>query len=470
MNWLTEVERRKDDLIQDLKGLLSIESIKDETSKTLDEPMGEKIAEALNFVLRIANETGFETKNVDGYAGHAELKGDGTSTETIGILCHLDVVPPTGTWTSPPFEPTIREGKLFARGAIDDKGPTMAAFYAVKLLKELNLPIKHNIRLIFGTDEESGMSCMKHYREVEKMPRIGFAPDANFPIIHAEKGQINVKLELITKIDQAGELELISFKAGNKGNMVPETAQAKVVGSDDSFTEKFSEYCQKHELVGHIEMMGTEALVTVRGQSAHGMEPYKGINAGLYLAHFLSSFSFQSEADRYIAFLKEALFQDFYGESLGIHFKDEVTGQLTVNAGILEYIKGEGHSVHLNIRCPVHTDFKKTLQKLTSNLDKWGIKVTNSRKSMPHYVPQDAPMIKILQEAYEEVTGDVATLLSTGGATYARFMESGVAYGAVFPGKIMTAHQKDEYIELDDLLRATAIYARSIYGLANLKF
>lgn len=468
VNWLEEVMKRKDDLLDDLKGLLKIESVKDVSSKSLNSPMGDKIAEALDFMLEISRDSGFNTKNLDGYAGYLEYKNN-HSEDYIGVLCHVDVVPATGVWTSPPFEPTIREGKLFARGAIDDKGPTMAAFYGLKIVKELDLPLKNNVRIIFGTDEESGMSCMKHYREVEKMPTLGFAPDADFPIINAEKGQLNVKLSLKDEQNRENHLlKVLSFKAGNRVNMVPESATVVLEGEYEALLKEFELFCSEFNLRQEHKVNGKIVEMTLFGISAHGMEPEVGQNAGTTLGQFLSKYSFDNRTNQFLAFVNQ-LHEDFNGANLGIDYLDSITGPLTVNPGILSYeCNGEG-TVHLNIRCPVTTDYDGTKEKLINKIKDTGFVVDEIRESQPHHVEAEHPMIKILQKVYQEETNQEPTLLSTGGATYAKFMEKGVAFGACFPGKEMTAHQKDEYIEIDDLLKATAIYARAIYELGNLE-
>ncbi len=115
--------------------------------------------------LEAAQRDGFKTENVDHVAGHIEY---GTGKETLGILAHVDVMPAGQGWQTNPFIPVIKDGRLYARGASDDKGPAMAAYYGLKLLKELQLPISKKVRLILGTDEESGWRCMTHY--FEKMP------------------------------------------------------------------------------------------------------------------------------------------------------------------------------------------------------------------------------------------------------------------------------------------------------------
>ncbi|WP_010283623.1 dipeptidase PepV [Bacillus timonensis] len=468
MNFYEEVLKRKDDLLRDLETLLRIESVKDLERQTKKRPMGEKIGEALETMLSITEFAGFQPTNIEGMVGYAEYS-PAKAEDYIGILCHLDVVPATGDWSTPPFEPTIRDGKLYARGAIDDKGPTIAAYYGLKIVKELGLPLKHNIRIIFGTDEESGMSCMKKYAEVEKMPLAGFAPDADFPIIHAEKGQINVKLGLqkISTNDRQ-DLSLLSFVAGEKGNMVPDVAEAIIGGQNDTLVPQFLKYCKEKGVEYSYSLEGNQTMLKIVGTSAHGMEPHKGVNAALILASFLQPFSFEGSSNDYIQFISKTLYNQFKGEGLGIDFADDITGPLTVNAGIFRFVKDDIAEIHLNIRCPVETNYDATIENLTKTVESYSFKVTSLTTKEPHHVPKDSPMIKALQEVYQTETGEEPTLLTTGGATYARFIKNGVAFGAVFPGKPMTAHQKNEYIEIDDLLKATAIYAHAIYRLGNL--
>ncbi|AST91384.1 MULTISPECIES: dipeptidase PepV [Sutcliffiella] len=466
INWYGEVLRREDMLMQDLIGLLKIDSVKDETTKSINNPMGIKVGKALEYVLNLSENAGFHTKNVDGYAGYAQY-GNNEEEQHIGLLCHVDVVPATGKWTTPPFEPTVRDGKLFARGAIDDKGPTLAAFYGLKIVKELNLPLKNNVRIIFGTDEESGMSCMKHYREVEAMPTIGFAPDADFPIIHAEKGQLNVKVVLKEKEVNPSTVVLLSFQSGSRPNMVPERAIAIVEGVANNIQLHYEKFCTTNGVEGTIEKDGEQIHITLIGKSAHGMEPHKGKNAATLLASFLETLPFDEQASTFLSFLS-CLHEGYDGKSLAISYHDEITGPLTVNPGVISYEKSGEKAVRLNIRCPVSLDFEVTKNRLREAVNTKGFMIEELRESLPHHVSADHPMIQTLQTVYEEEMNEKATLLSTGGATYARFMEKGVAFGMCFPGKEMTAHQADEYIEIEDLLKATAIYARAIYELGNL--
>lgn len=467
IDWKKEAEARREDLLRDLDGLLRIESVKDPATASRKRPMGAAIAEALDYVLELTEQMGLQVKNVDGYAGHAQY-GNFDPVTTIGILGHVDVVPATGTWSSPPFEPTIRDGRLYARGAIDDKGPTIAALYGLKIVQESGLPLSKNVRLIFGTDEESGMTCMHYYKENEHMPTVGFAPDAEFPMIYAEKGQFNPVLVPKSLPKETKSLvKLESFESGLRINMVPERAHAVLSGDIRPLVEGFEDFCREHRVKGEAEINAGQAMFTLTGASAHGSEPESGVNAGTTLALFLNDASLQPEGKYFISLLN-VLHEDFHGEKLGVACSDDVTGPLTVNPGVLRFGFGEEDTqIGLTFRCPVKADYGWIKARLEESVDGFEFRLSDVREVGSHYVDKDEPVIKALQTAYAELTGDEPTLLTSGGATYARFMQKGVAFGACFPGKEMTAHQADEYIEIEDLLKATAIYARAIYELAK---
>lgn len=207
---------------------MRINSVMDETTAGPGKPFGEGVNASLTSLLELGEKEGFTTKNLDGFAGHIEW---GEGDDIVGVLCHVDVVPPGDGWTSDPFSADIRNGRIYARGAIDDKGPTMAAFYALKIVKDMNLPLSKRVRIIIGTDEESDWRCVEHYFKHEEMPTLGFAPDADFPIINAEKGIIDTSLLIPHRSNQAdAETVLVSFQSGLRLNMVPDAAKAIIEG------------------------------------------------------------------------------------------------------------------------------------------------------------------------------------------------------------------------------------------------
>lgn len=476
INWYEEVLKRKENLLLDLDGLLRIPSVKQMETSEPDAPMGKEIGRALRYMLDLSAQDGFRTVNLEGYVGYAEL-GDSPSNDYIAVLGHLDVVAATGNWTSPPYEPTIRDGKLYARGAIDDKGPTLAAYYGLKIVKELGLPLKHNVRFIFGTDEESGSRCMARYRQTEKLPIAGFTPDADYPIVHAEKGQINTKVMLEKAVapahaeaDAEEKWYLHSFFGGGTANMVPESSRAIVAGGEGSLGElarEYAAYCESRGRRGTSRIEAGQIILEMEGKAAHGMEPQLGVNAALELIHFLAPLSFQPDAERFLSCVETYLFEDYAGVALEIAHEDEISGALTINSGILQF-EPEGESFfYINLRYPVTDEANRILDTIAEQVGKYGFAMEPPLLKKGHHVAKEHPIIGILQQIYQDTTGLVPTLLSTGGGTYAYHIGNGVAFGPLFPGKTSLAHQADEYIEVEDLLLSAAMYARAIYELAN---
>lgn len=466
---MDEVSRRKDEIIRDTQNLLRIKSVLDEERTSPDAPLGEGVKEALQFMLELGEKDGFTAKNVGNLAGHLEF---GQGEECLGILCHVDVVPEGDGWSSDPFAADIRDGKIFARGAIDDKGPTIAAFYAMKIVKELGLSINKRVRMIIGTDEESNWRCVDHYFEYEEMPTLGFAPDADFPIIYAEKGIADfdvVQKSIEVQDSKNHKVEVISFQSGRRYNMVPDFAKAALhtPNNQTEVLQQFNDFIKKHDIKGKSYVDKGEFILEIEGISAHGMEPDHGKNAGLFLALFLSNLDLDSTAKKYFQFVSKYFFNDSRGRALGISYSDDITGDLTINVGTFVYTRERGGKIGLNLRYPVTAKMDELKKQFEQKTAQGGFELRNFSDSKPHHVDEKEFLIQTLKKVYEEQTGEKAELLSIGGGTYARSLKSGVAFGPLFPGRPDIAHQKDEYIIIEDLLKATAIYAQAIYELAK---
>lgn len=469
IDWQNEVEQRKDALIEDAKKLLQIKSVLDEGNATENAPLGEGVKEALDFMLQLGEKDGFTPKNVGNLAGHLEF---GQGEEIVGILCHVDVVPEGDGWSSDPYGAEIRDGKIFARGAIDDKGPTMAAYYAMKIVKELGLPLKKRVRMIIGTDEESDWRCVDHYFEHEEMPAMGFAPDADFPIIYAEKGIADFDLVQCgegSMYDGEIKATVLSFESGRRYNMVPDFAKASLEMNNEptEIVQMYADFLKQNELPGKYYIENGVLILEAEGVSAHGMEPNNGKNAGLYMAKFLSELKIDSKARHFFQFATTYFYDESRGKKLGIAYSDDITGDLTINVGKLAFSQENGGRLGLNVRYPVTNNMDDTKGKLEDLLKEEQFIIENFSDSKPHHVAEDDFLIQTLKKVYEEQTGEKAELLSIGGGTYARSLKSGVAFGPLFPGREDIAHQKDEYMYIEDMLRATAIYAQAIYELAK---
>lgn len=467
IDWMSEVEKRKESLIKDTQELLHIRSLLDEEKISAEAPLGKGVKEALDFMLNLGEKDGFIPKNVGNLAGHLEF---GAGKELLGILCHVDVVPEGDGWSSDPFGAEIREGKIFARGALDDKGPTMAAYYAMKIVKELRLPLKKRVRMIIGTDEESNWRCVEHYFKHEEMPTLGFAPDADFPIINAEKGIADFDMVQKVSNQEAAEstAKVVSFISGKRYNMVPDFATATILvkSKPDEIVKQFSNFMNDYELEHGHKIVNGELIFEVKGVSAHGMEPKNGKNAGLFLAEFLSKQDLDEKAAHYFHFVSRYFFNDSRGKNLGIAYSDNISGDLTINLGKLSYSDESGGSLGMTCRYPVTNKMESTKAKLDDLLRDEGFTIENFSDSKPHHVEENEFLIQTLKKVYKEQTGEKAELIAIGGGTYARSLKAGVAFGPLFPGRPDIAHQKDEYMYIEDLLKSTAIYAQAIFELA----
>ncbi|WP_260471995.1 dipeptidase PepV [Bacillus sp. HMF5848] len=464
MNWQAEVENRKQDLITKTQKLLQFESILDEETATEQAPFGIGIHKTLNWLLETAEADGFTVKNVDGYAGHIEF---GEGEDIVGVLCHIDVVPAGEGWETPPFSADIRNNRIYARGAMDDKGPTMAAYFALKIVKDLALPLSKRIRIIIGTDEESNWRCVDHYFKKEEMPAIGFAPDADFPIIHAEKGIIDCDFSFEVQHCESESLAVVEhFSSGQRYNMVPDLATVTISGNVENIVGEFAAFLQQSGLIGSSEQSNGHVTLTLKGKAAHAMEPNNGLNAGIQLARFIHTLQLDDPSASFFSFIHDYFVDDTRGEKLAIAYADDISGPLTVNLGKISYSENGG-LLGVNIRYPVTADgdfIKHTLTKASENTP---FHLAAFSAMPPHHVEKDHSLIQTLQQVYTEQTGMAADLLAIGGGTYARALHAGVAFGPLFPGREDVAHQKDEYFEIDDLLKATSLYAQALFELAK---
>ncbi len=432
--------------------IIKIRSVRETPQEGM--PFGEGPAKALNYALDLAKSFGLETKNLDNYAGWAQW---GEGDEMIGILVHLDVVPEGSGWTFPPYGGKIHNGRVYGRGAIDNKGPAMAALFALKSLKDAGIKFNRRVRVIFGTDEESGFECMEYYKKYDEPPTMGFSPDANYPIINGEKGILTFSFASLfdeKKADQGAKL--LSFKGGHRPNMVPDYAEAHIAGNIDEITDAVESAI--NTVPGNFEVEEKQDRVIIKsyGVSAHASTPEKGKNACMLLANLLGKVRLSKPYSDFVEFLNDKIGLDTTGKGLGIDFKDDISGQLTFNVGILESDENKA-TVTINIRYPIKYKGEEIIEQIRKNTPEF-IQIENISDNKPHYVPEDSIIIQKLKYAYEKVTGEKAYCFSIGGGTYARMFDNCVAFGPIFPGKPELAHQVDEYIEVEDLFKNLRIY------------
>ena len=456
-SWLAEHE---EEFLQDLKKLIAIDSVRGEEKPGA--PFGEGPKKALEEAIALCEGYGFSVKNMENYVGTADL--DAALPRSLDILAHLDVVPAGEGWEiTEPFKPLEKDGILYGRGVSDDKGPMLAGLYAMRAVKELGYPLKKGVRLIMGTNEETGSADLDYYYKREEAGEMSFTPDAEFPIINGEKGNITEYLHFAG--ENRGAARLHSFTGGLRENMVPESATAVLSGQVPELIDMLDKFAKEHDLrFTYEELANGQISVTIIGKSAHGASPQSGINGATYLAKFLTQFDFEGPAKDYLDVAGNILLNDHDGTNLNIAYVDEKMGSLSMNAGVFRFDeKSTDNTIALNIRYPKGTS-PEEIQTVLAQLPV--TKVTLSEHGhTPHYVPMEDPLVQTLLSVYEKQTGLKGHEQVIGGGTFGRLLKRGVAYGAMFPDYIDTMHQANEFIDVEDLFRAAAIYAEAIYEL-----
>ena len=461
---LKRAEYLRDNMILSTQELVKIPSV--EADAVGDYPYGEEVYKALKKALEISEKMGFKCKNIDNQAAHVEM---GEGNEVLALLCHLDVVPEGSDWTYPPYAAEIHDDKIYGRGTIDDKGPAVAGLYAMKIVKDLGVKLNKKVRLILGTNEESGMASLDYYFKKEKMPELSFSPDATFPAIHAEKGILDLKFSADLDSENTDGLKLEQIKGGNATNMVPDYAEALLSGINKEEIMKLLADINYEQDDLNVELENEKIKLSYHGVSAHGSMPEDGKNAISYLINILAELPFvESDLKKFLDFYKNKIGVEYDGASIGCKDQDDVPTALTFNTGI---INGDQNKIRfiVNIRYPVKSTAQKVINDIKKEIDTNFISLELLRDAKPLYIPKDDPFIQKLMEAYQEFTGDESEPVAIGGGTYARKVKKGVAFGPLFPGQSELAHQKDECIGIDDLVKSAAIYAKAIIDIAGVK-
>ncbi len=450
------IEENKNEIINKTCELIKIPSVSAETNDP-NLPFGESCTQALNYILELGSSLGFRTKNIDNYCGYIEF---GKGEDLVGIIGHLDVVPALEEdgWTTPPFSPEIRNGKLFGRGSIDDKGPVIASLYAMKAVKD-SCSVSKRVRLIIGLNEERNWKCINYYKNHEEWPTIGFSPDANFPGIFAEKGILSIGLKSHFKIK---DFEIIDISTNNNAiNVVPKYASITLKSLNNSDLKNIIN--KKGENISISTLENNIIKIESFGIAAHAAHPELGKNAIKQLVEFLlKNFKFETE---YLKKVYDAgLFDIESPRFMSENKLEDESGVLTSNVAILEY-ENNKLVVKINLRVPVTISLDEVQNKYNSLFD--DIEVTRLSVQEPLYVEKDSYLVKTLVDIFNKKSNLNANPIAIGGGTYARAFDNFISYGLTMPGKKDMCHQVDEFVEIDDLILGSKIYAEAIYELAK---
>lgn len=426
----------KAEMIAAISRLVEIPSVFAESSEY---PFGAAVDHCLDVALAMMAGLGFRTfKAPDGMYGYAEI-GEG---ELFGVLCHLDVVQARREdgWEHDPFRPMVQGDWLCGRGTQDDKGPSVAAIYALKSLLDEGHKLNKRVRFIFGIDEETMWDSIHAYCDREERPVSGFVPDSTFPLTYAEKGLLQLQI-------RSGKGFALPCRGGDSMNAVSAHAECP----HDPAVER-----ALRELEFAFHMDGD--TVCVEGLTAHAKNPWKGVNANLHLLRALRQAGYEHDA---ITFACDMLDEKFRFEGFSQEGLSDFSGPVTVNLGKFS-LDEQGAVLGIDLRLPVTCEKETILALVREKAAACHMTVEEFDWLRPIHVPLDSPLVSKLLQAYREVTGDAKTEpYISAGATFARAFDNCVAFGANMPHSPTSEHQPNERISIIKLMQATEVYRRA---------
>ncbi len=457
-------ELHRDRIVKDVIAMVQIPSYFQ--NPTAQYPYGEPVGKALELAAKMAAEMGFRAKN-NGYCTEILYGGkEQKSPEKVYIASHLDVVPAGDGWSRDPWKASIRDGKIYGRGVLDDKGPAIAVLYALKALKCLGIEPKAEIRLILGGDEERGMEDLKRYVNENGLPDFGLTPDSSFPIVFAEAGVIFADFSF-PEIRESGSVLLEELSGGRAYNCVADLCRSRLK-TDPALTGEIKKILSQSD--AEFSITGNTVFIQTVGISAHGSTPQAGKNAIFSMIRLLNRILEKTGSkNNYLEFAARYLVDDFCGEKLGIFSTDDIIGDMTMNLGMADYNRGQIPKLSIDLRLPIQADEKQIYNQLSATAQKENAAFTIEKADKSTYMPKEDPRLQKLAEIYQKITGKTAAFLSCRGATYAKAFDSrGVAVGPIDENDHSQGgghHGADEYISIEALLNLTAIYAEAIYRL-----
>lgn len=455
------IDKIKDNIINSTCDIINIPSTFD-TSDDSNIPFGKHTVEALNYVLNLGKTFGFKTKNIDNKCGYIEF---GEGKKLLGIIGHLDVVPADEDWTFKPFNATIANNNIYGRGAIDDKGPVIAALYAMKAVAD-NYNLNKRVRLILGLNEENDWKCIERYKETEEIPDISFSPDANFPCIYSEKSIVSLYLKQKYEKDPTLYIKDI-FTRNNAINVVPKYCEAIIYFDNTKIKDiipTINKILSDFNYNISIQQIDNSHIKLVSiGKSSHAAHPELGENAIARLIIVLHSlFNYYNVHLDIIDYFINYIGDNFTGKDLGINYKDE-SGSLTLNTAQF-FIENNIIGLGFNLRIPVTIDYNKIENEFkkycNNNLD---IFVTNIKE--PLYISKDNELVQQLSNIFNDYNNSNVEPKAIGGATYARAFPNCISFGPTMPNEQDMCHKTDEYISIENLMFCTKVYAEAIMDL-----
>ena len=411
------LEQYRDEIVENVCKLVQIPSLacQDDSGK----PYGEACAKALDFCSELAQSKNLHTRNYDYRCIEATLNQEPKGKRLV-LASHADIVPvDEDDMIYPPFGGQIVGDYIVGRGVVDDKGPLIATLYALAFFAENKIPLKNDIRLVFGSNEEMGMDDISYYLEQAGQPDLGLSVDDDFPTVNGEKGLLRFTLSA-PKAEILDEVQTW----GPKQRLIHNHAKLSVSGREEELL------CAPTELLEHSLLACSKAQELVC-----------------------------------------ELAQDSKGDKMNIHYQDEQSGETLVRLYGIDTV-GEQVRFYFDVRLPVSICCDTVAEQLKGFFAETEFAFEVIKNSAGYYVPEDDPELKMLTDLYNRVTDAQDRPYVMGACTYARAFARGFGFGAgnphekkPFPQGHGAAHGADEAHNIPVLLHAIRMYILGIYEL-----
>lgn len=444
-------------IIDDIAAVVAVRSVEGEAAPGA--PYGEGPRKALDTALAIARRMGLATGEDDGHMGWAEVPGG--EKGHLATITHLDIVPEGDGWDGDPLVVRQKDGWLLGRGVTDDKGPSIMCLYAAKYFHDKGQPLRYGLRVLLGTNEETGMLDVEHYLAGHEEPLFCFSPDADFPLCNGEKGVYGGNF-ISPRLDG----NIVDFDGGIASNVVPDKAYCVVKAAPAAL--------QNTDRVRVSEQDGLARLDAI-GIGGHAARPEDTVNAIGLLVNYLLDNDLAAESEKPFLALLKRLHSVTDGSGIGVDCKDDMFDPLTCIGGMMRMKDGVLRQ-DINIRFPTATSGSKLTADLQAVAAEYGAAFeVGSHVAEPFYIPADSPAIQTLLSTYNEVTGANAKPFTMGGGTYARHFKHAVSFGPerpdeVFPSFAGPVHGANEGLNIAGMKQAMKIYILALERLQQVDF
>jgi len=449
-------------------------------------------------VEKMAQDFGLQYRNVDNRIFEVTLPGKGT--EEFGILTHADVVPVVpAEWVVDgqqldPFKVTRVGDKLYGRGTIDDKGSIATVLYAMKAVKQSQLPLQRSIRLMIETTEETGGDAMKYYRDKTKLPDYNIVLDSKYPAVVAEKGTGAIKASFADVKTDPQQPAITAMAGAASANAIAQTATATIEAGNAAALAAVAQKLQaaKDGFVASNQQFGKFSVdlvssankidIKVTGSSAHGSRPEEGVNPVPRLALLLQSALMpaqgqplvqQNQYSEAVRYINGVFGMDYFGKGLNVAYADDFMGPLTISPNLIK--PGNGQlEVTANARMPRGKSPEQLKAEVEKGIANWSaatqvpVKIDYSQGNWMARDPKGA-WLSTLLNIFGDTTGLDAKPVPTAGSTTAKLMPNAINFGPAMPGKKYTAHNALEYKEVPDLQADMQMFTEMLVRIGNLQ-